>query len=328
MDALLNIFANEAWTRFTFTLLHTLWQAPLAALALYLLLRFIPAEQPNRRYGAASAALGLVVLAAMVTWSLYRLDTPAPAPAASSTAPTLISHATAAIPASVSTPPVASPSSSWTALVAAAWLAGACAGLLRAVCLLLRAGALRRDASAWDEPAVRESLARLKSVLGMTRRVRVALSDRIDVPGVIGVLRPIVIFPAAVAAGMPPAHLDAILAHELAHIRRYDYWVNLLQLLVEALLFFNPAVWWINRRIRIEREACCDALAASATGFPVAYATALADLAGRLNIGAAQPVLAATGNDDKHVLLDRVKRLLVPGYRPRLGLPWYTLTAL
>ncbi|MDX9974461.1 MAG: hypothetical protein RBU21_15860, partial [FCB group bacterium] len=77
-----------------------------------------------------------------------------------------------------------------------------------------------------------------------------------------------------------------------------------------------------------EREACCDALAASATGFPVAYATALADLAGRLNIGAAQPVLAATGNDDKHVLLDRVKRLLVPGYRPRLGLPWYTLTAL
>jgi hypothetical protein len=137
----------------------------------------------------------------------------------------------------------------------------------------------------------------------------------------------VVVVPAAFAAGISPSHLDAILAHELAHIRRRDYWVNLLQLLVEALLFFNPAVWWISRRVRIEREACCDALAASATGVPLAYAAALAAFAERLSLGA-QPALAATGGDDEYALLDRIKRLLVPGYRPGLGLPWYTLTAL
>ena len=86
------------------------------------------------------------------------------------------------------------------------------------------------------------------------------------------------LLPASALAGLSPQQLEAILAHELAHIRRHDYLVNLLQTLVETLLFYHPAVWWLSRRIRIERENCCDDLAVSLCGDPVAYAKALADL--------------------------------------------------
>jgi beta-lactamase regulating signal transducer with metallopeptidase domain len=101
----------------------------------------------------------------------------------------------------------------------------------------------------------------------------VLLTESLQIPAVVGIVRPVLLIPAAIACQLPPAHLEAILLHELAHIRRHDYLVNLLQMLLEACLFYNPAVWWISRQVRIEREACCDALAAGATGEPVRLAS-------------------------------------------------------
>ena len=86
------------------------------------------------------------------------------------------------------------------------------------------------------------------------------------------------LLPMSALAGLSPLQVEAILAHELAHIRRHDYLVNLLQTLLETLLFYHPAVWWLSRQIRIEREHCCDDLAVSLCGDPVVYARALADL--------------------------------------------------
>ena len=94
----------------------------------------------------------------------------------------------------------------------------------------------------------------------------------VEVPTVIGWLRPVVLMPASALSGMGPQQLEAILAHELAHIRRHDYLVNLLQTVVETLLFYHPAVWWLSGRIRVERENCCDDLAVSLCGDPYAYA--------------------------------------------------------
>ena len=105
---------------------------------------------------------------------------------------------------------------------------------------------------------------------GSTSRARSAscISALVEVPTVIGSLRPVVLLPVSALAGMSPSQLDAILAHELAHIRRHDYLVNLLQTLVETLLFYHPAVWWLSRRIRIERENCCDDLGGGVCGDP------------------------------------------------------------
>ena len=196
------------------------------------------------------------------------------------------------------------------------WLSGVALLTLR-----LLAGWLwvQRLSSRGTSPAPRgwqQMVVRLSKRLHISRPIRLLESAMVEVPTVIGWLRPVVLMPASALAGMAPEQLEAILAHELAHIRRHDYLVNLLQTLVETLLFYHPAVWWLSRRIRIERENCCDDLAVSLCGDPYAYAKALADLE-ELRADSGRLVLAATGGS----LLYRVRRLLgAPvARRPR---PW------
>ena len=114
------------------------------------------------------------------------------------------------------------------------------------------------------------------------------------------------LLPASALAGLSPQQLEAILAHELAHIRRHDYLVNLLQTLVETLLFYHPAVWWLSRRIRVERENCCDDLAVSLCGDPVRVCARRWPISRSCAATPATLVLAATGGS----LLQRVRRLL------------------
>ena len=143
------------------------------------------------------------------------------------------------------------------------------------------------------------------------RRVRTSLPVRllesvsVEVPTVVGFLRPLILVPVSALSGLTPAQLEAVLAHELAHIQRHDYLVNLLQSAVETLLFYHPVVWWLSNRIRIERELCCDDLAVRSCGDAILYARALTALevlrAVRLPVA-----MAANGGS----LLSRVRRLL------------------
>ena len=170
----------------------------------------------------------------------------------------------------------------------------------------MRTHDLRPAAPSWEQ-----TLARLARQLHVTRAVALAESTRVDVPTVIGWLTPVVLLPVSAIAALSPAQLEAILAHELAHIRRHDYLVNLLQTLVETLLFYHPAVWWVSGRIRVEREHCCDDLAVTLCGDPVAYVNALADLESLRSTAAPfrradRIAMAATGGS----LLHRVRRLL------------------
>lgn len=162
-----------------------------------------------------------------------------------------------------------------------AWLCGVVMLSLRLIAGWLW---VRRMTSHGTSPA-REAwqliASRLARRLHIARSVTVLESTRVDVPTVIGWIAPVLLLPASALSGLAPHQLEAILAHELAHIRRHDYLVNLLQTLVETLLFYHPAVWWLSKRIRIERENCCDDLAVSLCGDPVAYAQALADLEAR-----------------------------------------------
>jgi beta-lactamase regulating signal transducer with metallopeptidase domain len=186
-----------------------------------------------------------------------------------------------------------------------AWLAGVALLTLRlAGGWLWVQRATSRAASPAAEPwqAMAADLARR---LRICRPIRLLESAVVEVPTVIGWLKPVVLIPASALAGMAPHQIEAVLAHELAHVRRHDYLVNLLQAVVETLLFYHPAVWWISRRIRQEREHCCDDLAVSLCGDRVAYAAALADLEERRG-GAGQLALAATDGS----LLHRVRRLL------------------
>lgn len=139
-------------------------------------------------------------------------------------------------------------------------------------------------------------------------------------PGVVGVLKPVILIPSSLLSGLTPDQWEAILAHELAHIRRWDYLVNLSQLIIESLLFFNPAVWWLSRQVRLEREACCDAAAVQVTAQPFQYAELLVEFAERLQLTSARglaPNVAFSRASDNS-LLERVRRIVTPHQRTEL----------
>src|SRR3974377_1751725 len=140
--------------------------------------------------------------------------------------------------------------------------------------------------------------------MGISRMIRYCQSIHLEVPVVVGWIRPVVLLPVSAITGLSQVQLEAVIAHELAHIRRYDAFVNLFQVAVETLLFYHPAVWWLGKRIRAEREHCCDDAAVAICGSPVTYARALARLAEMKP----SPQLAMALNGSP--LVDRVARLL------------------
>jgi hypothetical protein len=193
------------------------------------------------------------------------------------------------------------------------WIAGVSMLSLRLLTGWIWVQRLRTRGNAPAADRWQQMAGRLSRRLHIGRAITLLESTLVEVPTVIGWLKPVVLLPASALAALSPQQLEAILAHELAHIRRHDYLVNLLQTLVETVLFYHPAVWWLSRRIRIERENCCDDLAVSLCGDPVAYAHALADLESLRPVPSAfrrkhddHIAMAATGGS----LLERVRRLL------------------
>ncbi len=199
----------------------------------------------------------------------------------------------------------------WMPALVLAWSAGVGLMSLRLCLGLAWVGRLRRQAVA--APAIWQArLDALALRMGLRRsgRIPLKLHAGLASPVTVGFWRPVILLPAALLSGMPVALLEALLAHELAHVRRWDYLVNLLQSVAEALLFFHPVVWWLSARMRAEREQVADALAAQALQDPQQLATALH----ALSLHAAAPqhaglLMSARGG----ALLTRVERLMAPG---------------
>ena len=140
-------------------------------------------------------------------------------------------------------------------------------------------GAASPPAGAGPHPRQwQQAFDRLRARLRVSRPVRLLVSGLVQAPAVVGLLRPVVLVPVGALAGLPAEHMEALLLHELAHIRRYDYLVNALQSMVEALLFYHPAVWWVSGHMRSERELCCDDAAVAITGDAQSFARALAQV--------------------------------------------------
>ncbi|MEW6021721.1 MAG: M56 family metallopeptidase [Pseudomonadota bacterium] len=189
--------------------------------------------------------------------------------------------------------------------VVGAWACCAAALALRMVLGLLWIGrAARRDSGNAQWQARLDTLAR---GVGIARAVRLCIIDGLASPVTAGWWKPVVLVPAALVSGMPPQLLEALLAHELAHVRRCDYLVNLVQSVIETLLFYHPAVWWISHRIRVEREHIADDLAARQIGEPRRLALALSELE-KLQFSNSKLAMAANGGD----LMQRIKRLVRP----------------
>lgn len=328
-------------------LLHFLWQGLAIAAGLGVALRVLQCAAPNTRYAAACAALVLMVACPPATWAWLsggRGGAHAPQRATSTAADVTLSHATsgdalplpasaedrsvtknadpATQPAAPGAKPQAAGADGYLRWIVAAWAVGVAALSVRLCAGWFHLQRLRRRTRP-AEPAWQDALRRVAGRVRVTRPVRLAESALVDMPSLVGWLRPVILLPASCLTGLAPRELEALLAHELAHIRRHDYLVNLLQTAVETLLFYHPAVWWTSRIIRAEREAACDEIAAAACGNRIEYARALARME-ELRPPASPLALAAGGGS----LVDRVRRLVGAPAPQANRSAWWMLAAL
>jgi beta-lactamase regulating signal transducer with metallopeptidase domain/predicted aspartyl protease len=284
-------------------LIHSLWQclglAALAAIAMAF------SRRPSIRYVIATAAL-VAMLAAPAATFLVLMKPAAPVHAPLSANPRVPLVALPATPADVTTGVtrttpgalpqtarhIAQPQASAPFLpprllssdflppsllpwLVGAWLCGVALFSLRFAGGFLLLEHRCRGLSAVSAPRILALCHALQTQLGLNRAIRYLECGWLQTPAVIGWIRPIILLPVAALTGLSETQLRAIIAHELAHIRRHDFLVNLLQMLVETLLFYHPAIWWLNKRIRAERELCCDEIAVALTGDRLEYAKVL-----------------------------------------------------
>ncbi len=291
-----------------------LWQGALVGLAAWIALALLERASASTRYAVALGALLLMAVLPFATAFRLAGDLPRPAQPAVSAAPIAAPVVKAPAPAggAATAQTFGAPLLPWIFDV---WLAG-----VAALSLIHLGGFQRvRHLSQYGRPVEErlQTLARdLGRRLGIRRAVALLESAAISVPATVGWLRPVVLVPLSTLAGLTPRQLEAVLAHELAHVRRHDYLINLLQTAVETLLFYHPAVWWVSAQVRRERESCCDDLAVSVCGDRLGYARALVELEGLRSV-APRLALAASGGS----LAGRIRRLLGSPGRPSRR-PW------
>lgn len=287
---------------------HSLWQNAIVGLLLWFVLMALRRRTANARYLAGCAALALMVALPVATAFVLSPSLP---------------PITAFTPADVSAvPPVndwlSPPAPQWVEAdgwqmnwlavlkpwMLPIWLTGVLVCSLRLVLASAHIVALRRQSSPEQGPTA-ALVARLAARMGVRRSIAIRMAPTAIAPATFGFFRPVILLSSATVLGIAPQQLEAVIAHELAHIRRHDYLVNVLQMLAETLFFYHPAVWWASRRIRIERELCCDDVAVQACGDAVCYAQALTSVA-RLQIAPSSVALGSAGGP----LLMRIQRLL------------------
>ncbi len=282
MTALTQLSAHPLVHALGWALLHFIWQGAIVALLLACVLGLLPSRASRLRYAAACAAMALMLALPLITFAVLA----ARAQPQSDRLTAALSAANAGLVPGGDLQPPATP---WPVrceralnrllpAVIGLWLVG----ILLLVCRLnLGLMATRKLQSLAVEPApgaLETMLRALRIRLGIERTIRLLHSTRVQAPTVIGWLRPVILIPLGCVTGLSTAQIEAILAHELAHIRRHDYLVNLVQSVLETVLFYHPAVWWVSSRIRREREHCCDDLAIAICGDRLAYARALSAL--------------------------------------------------
>jgi beta-lactamase regulating signal transducer with metallopeptidase domain len=282
-------------------LVHFLWQGTaLAWLAAVVMALF---RRASARYLAAVSILVAMLAAPVATFVYYRdataIMTWTAQPPASPVAHIM---RTTFLPAATFAPMRAAPN--FFPWIVNAWLVGVAFFGLRGMGALFLLKRMRRRESLSLTGKLSGLCLDLQTRLGVRRAVRYCQCVWLEAPAVIGWFRPVVFLPLTALTGFSQSQLRAVIAHELAHIKRFDSFVNGFQVVVETLLFYHPAVWWLNRHIRTERENCCDDIAIALCGDAVEYARALA----LMEEWRVAPAMAMAAN--RGPLSDRIMRLL------------------
>jgi beta-lactamase regulating signal transducer with metallopeptidase domain len=335
---------GEFIERFGWMLVHSVWQFAIIALAAAVARALTRRHSSSLRYKVMLTLFVVMIVAPLATWMLLpqsvsnsrelAASPPPAAIAARSRESTQVTEKTPAIsanpdadkPASpevFTKPDTVSPSiepkiarggvapsigdllQPWLGMLVITWCMGVAAFAMRPLVGWLAVRRLRTVGVSAAPEKIEQSLRRLISQMRMNRGVQLLESTLIQTPVVIGYFRPMILLPVSIISNMPLTQLETILTHELAHVRRHDYLVNLLQTLCETLFFYHPAIWWLSNCIRIEREHCCDDAALAFGGDKIEYGRALLSLEELRGRAAALAIGARDGS-----LVARVRRML------------------
>lgn len=339
MKVLETIFMEPALQALGWALLHSVWQIALISILMVIARAILPNRSASIRYAAACGALLLMLLLPLATAFKIGMALPEDKAHSQTFSASAPQSATRAMNATQMTAPVSTMVSvglwqhrleeqleSLRAWFVLAWFLGVFILSAR----LLKVWTYTKRLKRQTQPVLEQwqrSFERLALQLRVTKPVLILESSLINVPSVVGWLKPAVLVPTSALSGLTPKQLEAVVAHELAHIKRHDYLINILQSAIEVLLFYHPGVWWVSGWIRTEREYACDDLAAVACGDKLLFARALTEVERLRKATVPQLSMAANGSP----LLNRIRRLVEPSvsqpiaaFGPLLGIIIFT----
>ncbi|MCK5473327.1 MAG: M48 family metalloprotease [Planctomycetes bacterium] len=321
METLQNIFQAEIIQKLGWTLAHFVWQATTIALILAAILKLLHKSSGNLRYIITCMALALIAVMPAVTIRMIDVSSNIIVPIKQTTVespkadtdtqmvleipaiePTIKIAASSRIPLKDKFIEIIEPALPYSV---ASWFVGVFGLSLWHLGGWRQLQKLRKKMTKNVPYEIAATAKKLSRALGIKKAVSIAESALVEVPTVIGHLKPIILLPASALTGLSVQQIEAILAHELAHIKRHDYLVNILQTVVEILGFYHPAVWWVSHKIRAERENCCDDIAVNLCSDKICYARALTTME-EIRTGKLSLAVAASGGN----LLMRIRRLL------------------
>ncbi|UYQ94283.1 M48 family metalloprotease [Chitinophaga horti] len=304
-------FTAEVIRAFGWTLLHSFWQAFVVFACLRIVLKIWPAASSAAKYH-----LSFLSLAGIFTWFVatfsrqllairesqltmqLAMDTPLPECGVANLP---------AAPAATGTVGLIPGMEVYFPVLVGIYIVGVVVMTIKLVLDLAQLQQIRRNVLLRMDDAWSTQVDLLSRRLGIRKKVQLHICASIQVPVMIGFLRPLILLPAAMVNNLSTDQLEAILLHELAHVKRHDYLLNIFQSIVETILFFNPFIWWISKNIQIEREHCCDDLVIASTVQPLHYAKALVALEEyRLTTNPMAMAIA----DNKQYLFHRIKRIM------------------
>jgi TonB family protein len=306
-----NLFNSPLLTSLALTLLHFLWQGLLVATVLKSALLIFNNNKAQLRYALSALAMLANLLLPIITFFIvYRTEVSSVNPLASSLALSEFIQELQQPDALFSYKELTETLPLLLPYVSVLWLATITLLASKLLIEISIVNQLPQQGTFAPNDKLQARFDELVKQISLKITPRLLISLKVEVPMAIGWLKPVVLLPASMLSGLNNAQLEMLILHELAHIRRHDYLVNFLQTLIEILLFFHPAVMWVSKQMRNEREYCSDDIAVQHCGDPIAYAHTLADTASLCtkahNHTIPDMAMAASGGD----LKQRVIRLV------------------
>jgi len=312
-----SILSNDLAYALAWTLIHSVWQISLVAIILAFVHRAMSKSSAAHRYATALGFMAVCVIMSMISFASYYMQESGPLLASISSEATLIATGNTVSASAIG---IVESLENYFPLILNIWLIGAGLFLLKMLGAFIYMKNLASSGIVEKGP-LQSILKKLNKKFAINRLISIKESARIATPMVIGYLKPVILFPIGLVNNLSTSEIECIIAHELAHVKRHDFILNLFQMVTESLFYYHPGIWFISSCINSERENCCDDMAIACCGSNISYARTLVKLQELRQVDLPRAAFALSGRSNS--FKDRILRILNQGsistqYRDKL----------